>query len=903
MLVSSLQRKDSKSFLPPPPPSLLPKTGQTEEPNTSIQIPAINLNLNEKETPQHPLGNLTLASITPNSNSLTTSLPLLQNHTTSQTEGSVNAISGNQQFSGNANASSTSIPPLPQTPTQASQQPSSTSNQTAPSIPQGFILKHRTSESREGDLGYRENIPATIPTPQLRGISMEEAGYPRRKFSQFEFEELKHFPEETNHLLDHQLGRFHAPSFDKSYEQLYQTEPGFAQPHPHILPPYYHNPNQYFQGNQPNPQFIQPYFIPQQFPTFNVKNQEPPQPQIQEPLQNLNIPGQPIQMNQFNVTQNYYYNNSANLKNKIPPPILGNPDEAHVPNYQQHDKSEEKDANKPLLVKFDFNKVYPDKSQSAAQSDDSPRKKKKALKNQKESEKVITTTNANQNQLIPPIDYQNIHPSLFNLPKLNSLPALQNQLQLSTVASTQPNSNLLSNSLTNSNIKLESKFDSEQEKLFKENEEMREIHNRFSQPFHKQFLGSGNLNRTFFGGTLPFPYDSLEPEKLGEKLNESVYFQNDLLSLNNMPSTLTNVHSSMEMGERKVGKLTPAERKEKINRYLEKRKRRIWSKKISYDCRKRVADNRLRIKGRFVTKKQAFEILGTTPELLYNNESLKKILSINNNCSIITNTNNIKIRNIQTLFTKSPSKSSTPQSLSQQQNSLSQRLPHTQPQTYQSQSQSQTQSQTQSQQNQSHFTTNEPHNQNTQNSIQNSSLSLNNSISPSTLFKPQSASSQSLVQHGSVPDSGLLLSAGNVNSGNNGIHNLSNSLKVEVVNQNIRDNTVEIKIENLIRQPFHSQNRVSSVYFVGNKGNYVKQFKPPPFKEPMFLVRRESPMLHQHPSLQLNSVFHLPNNEFKLQNEAIRGNFEVNSHHLDDICPMEQFNLDLSDQFLRQHEK
>jgi hypothetical protein len=31
------------------------------------------------------------------------------------------------------------------------------------------------------------------------------------------------------------------------------------------------------------------------------------------------------------------------------------------------------------------------------------------------------------------------------------------------------------------------------------------------------------------------------------------------------------------------------------------RKKRIWRKKINYDCRKKVADNRLRVKGKFVT--------------------------------------------------------------------------------------------------------------------------------------------------------------------------------------------------------------------------------------------------------------------------------------------------------------
>lgn len=51
-------------------------------------------------------------------------------------------------------------------------------------------------------------------------------------------------------------------------------------------------------------------------------------------------------------------------------------------------------------------------------------------------------------------------------------------------------------------------------------------------------------------------------------------------------------------------------RRDKVERYLRKRKNRNWNKKISYKCRKEVADSRLRVKGRFVTRQQANRLLG-----------------------------------------------------------------------------------------------------------------------------------------------------------------------------------------------------------------------------------------------------------------------------------------------------
>lgn len=53
---------------------------------------------------------------------------------------------------------------------------------------------------------------------------------------------------------------------------------------------------------------------------------------------------------------------------------------------------------------------------------------------------------------------------------------------------------------------------------------------------------------------------------------------------------------------------TPEERKKRIEKFLEKRRNRIWTKKVKYDVRKNFADSRIRVKGRFI-RKQEEEIL------------------------------------------------------------------------------------------------------------------------------------------------------------------------------------------------------------------------------------------------------------------------------------------------------
>lgn len=52
----------------------------------------------------------------------------------------------------------------------------------------------------------------------------------------------------------------------------------------------------------------------------------------------------------------------------------------------------------------------------------------------------------------------------------------------------------------------------------------------------------------------------------------------------------------------RIGIYTPAERAAIIKRFQSKRTRRVWNKKIRYNCRKSLADRRMRVKGRFVKR-------------------------------------------------------------------------------------------------------------------------------------------------------------------------------------------------------------------------------------------------------------------------------------------------------------
>lgn len=63
-----------------------------------------------------------------------------------------------------------------------------------------------------------------------------------------------------------------------------------------------------------------------------------------------------------------------------------------------------------------------------------------------------------------------------------------------------------------------------------------------------------------------------------------------------------------------IGSYSIPDRRQRIKKYIEKKRKRTYTKRVNYDCRKRVAEKRVRIKGRFVTKEQAFKLLGVSED-------------------------------------------------------------------------------------------------------------------------------------------------------------------------------------------------------------------------------------------------------------------------------------------------
>lgn len=67
-------------------------------------------------------------------------------------------------------------------------------------------------------------------------------------------------------------------------------------------------------------------------------------------------------------------------------------------------------------------------------------------------------------------------------------------------------------------------------------------------------------------------------------------------------------------------------RRQKVENYLSKKKSRNYNRKITYQCRKEVADKRIRLKGRFINYQQAVMELKLDPTQKYEISYLKELI-------------------------------------------------------------------------------------------------------------------------------------------------------------------------------------------------------------------------------------------------------------------------------------
>ncbi|CAA7053854.1 unnamed protein product [Microthlaspi erraticum] len=134
----------------------------------------------------------------------------------------------------------------------------------------------------------------------------------------------------------------------------------------------------------------------------------------------------------------------------------------------------------------------------------------------------------------------------------------------------------------------------------------------FNSPFDVQIMeDSSNYQNqnlfnspenSFFAGHMRRVYSTGDLQNLNKDFAGQRSYSSPLVMESSSPTPFSGEEQSL-----KVGRYSAEERKEKISKYRAKRTQRNFTKTIKYACRKTLADNRPRVRGRFARNDEVFE--------------------------------------------------------------------------------------------------------------------------------------------------------------------------------------------------------------------------------------------------------------------------------------------------------
>jgi hypothetical protein len=104
------------------------------------------------------------------------------------------------------------------------------------------------------------------------------------------------------------------------------------------------------------------------------------------------------------------------------------------------------------------------------------------------------------------------------------------------------------------------------------------------------------------GSSRPTITPKVEPNNKTARVSMLIQINEELKKPVTRNFAIEDIDKMDEDGERRIGIYTIKERRVRINKFHLKRKSRVWKKRIKYDCRKKLADDRPRVKGRFVKR-------------------------------------------------------------------------------------------------------------------------------------------------------------------------------------------------------------------------------------------------------------------------------------------------------------